>query len=195
MTPSRAYLHPDGLRRYNEAWAEASEGRARMGKSDFIGGRGEAIAYTRLTAICRRNDTPYFLPHYLGAKCPTFDFLVELVDAGRQTPFFFVQVKATRKWLTVTHVPPRLQVGVSGEDVRRMAAYPAPTYVVGVQEREERAFVISVHRGMSESISSMTTGHELNRVTLRRLWDEVRGFWRGRGMARERSAFANEVLP
>src|SRR5436305_1733247 len=106
-----------------------------MAVSDFTGRRGEAIAYTRLTMVCRRNDLPFFLPHYLGEKCPTFDFLVELVDAGTQTPFFFVQVKATRKAFT-KKAPLRLPVGVSTADVRRMAAYLAPTYVVAVQEKE-----------------------------------------------------------
>jgi len=37
-----------------------------MGISDFIGGRGEAIAFTRLVRVCRTDsDLPYFWPHYL----------------------------------------------------------------------------------------------------------------------------------
>src|SRR5262249_8258982 len=63
-----------------------------MGITDFIGGRGEAIAFTRLTRACRADSgLPYFWPHFRGEKCEIFDFLVELVDAGEQTPFFFVQ--------------------------------------------------------------------------------------------------------
>jgi hypothetical protein len=120
---------------------------------------------------------------------------VDLAGAGLRTPFFFVQVRATRKNLTATQMPPRLHVGVSREDVRRMAACPAPTYVIGVQERQERAFVIAVHGGMRESISSITTAHELNCLTLRRLWDEVRHFWRGYRPGRVRSSFTNEVTP
>jgi len=166
-----------------------------MGKRDVIGARGEAIAYTRLRTVCGPDGSPYFLPHYLGEKCPTFDFLVELVNAGEPTPFFFVQVKATRKPFTKTHRPPRLQVGLSAEDIRRMTAYPAPTYVVGVYEPRERAFVASVHRGASAAVSSLTTAHELTPVTLRRLWEEVRDFWRGRDMARTTSAFPNEATP
>ena len=72
--------------------------RASMGVTDFIGGRGEAIAFTRLTQICTaKPNLPYFWPHYLGEKCETFDFLVELVGAGEMTPFFFAQVKSTRQ--------------------------------------------------------------------------------------------------
>src|SRR5439155_25848216 len=105
--------------------------------------------------------------------------------------FFFVQVKATRKEFTRSHTPPRLRVEVSKKDVRRMVAYPAPTYVVGVHEDEERAFLISVHGAMSEAIPSITTAHELTSETLRRLWEEVRAFWRDRDMARSASSFVN----
>ena len=70
-----------------------------------------------------------------------------------------------------------------------MVAYPAPTYVVGVHEDEERAFIISVHGTMSEAIPSITTAYELNSDTLRRLWDEVREFWRGHEMAQPASSF------
>src|SRR5580704_5892615 len=103
-----------------------------MGPADFIGGRGEAIAYAHLSKVCREGDLPYFWPHYLGEKCQTFDFLVELVDAGEKTPFFFVQVKATRKGYTKRQQPPRLRVEIDDKDVRRMSTFPAPTYVVGV---------------------------------------------------------------
>src|SRR5437868_6411430 len=139
-----------------------------MGITDFIGGRAEAIAFARLVRICRTTPKlPYFWPHYLGEKCETFDFLVELVDAGEMTPFFFVQVKTTRKPFTKTPTPTRLRVEVSEKDVRRMVAYPAPTYVVAVHEDEERAFIISVHGAMSAAIASVTTAHELTCETLR----------------------------
>ena len=162
-----------------------------MGITDFIGGRGEAIAFARLARLCRPDDLPYFWPHYLGQKCPTFDFLVELVAASDRTPFFFAQVKTTRKAFTRRQAPPRLRVEVSREDVRKMAAYPAPTYVIGVHEIEERAFVISVHGDMDESISSITTEHELTPNTLERLWEEVSAFWQARDMTRSSSHFRN----
>ena len=97
----------------------------------------------------------------MGEKCQTFDYLVELVDAGEKTPFFFIQVKTTRKGFTKTQTPPRLRINVSAKDVRRMAAYPVPTYLVGVHENAERAFIVSIHEPMSEAIPSITTAHEL----------------------------------
>lgn len=163
-----------------------------MGRTDVIGDRGQAIAFARLAHICRADaDLPYFWPHYLGDKCQTFDFLVELVDAGEKTPFFFVQVKATRKEFTKTQSPPRLRVEVAENDIRRMVAYPAPTYVVGVHEKEERAFLISVHGAMAETISSISSAHELTCETLQRLWEEVRTFWQSRDMSRLTSSFLN----
>jgi len=163
-----------------------------MGVADFIGGRGEAIAVMHLARICRTDqDMPYFAPHFLGEKFRTFDFLVELIDVGEIPLFFFVQVKSTRKWLAKTQVPPRLRVEVKGEDVRQMIACPIPTYVVGVHDIEERAFIIAVHGGMSGAISSITTAHELTSDTLRRLWDEVREFWRDRDMIQTTSHFSN----
>ena len=164
-----------------------------MGTSDYIGGRGESIASMRLDRIWRIDaDLPYFWPHFLGEKKKTFDFLVALVDAGLNTPFFFVQVKTTQKDYTRTQNPPRLRVEISEEDIRQMVAFPAPTYVIGVHEREERAFVISVHEGMNEAIPSITTAHELDGSTLLRLWEEVRGFWLGHDMRRTSSSFHNQ---
>jgi hypothetical protein len=161
-----------------------------VGISDYIGGRSEAIAAMRLSATCRPDsELPYFWPHYLGEKCETFDYLVELVDAGETTPFFFVQVKGTRKEYTKREI--RLDVDVPAKDIIRMVSFPAPTYVVGVHEMDERAFVISVHGTMNEALSSITTGHELTADTLRRLWEEVQGFWHGRDMTRRESHFTN----
>jgi len=162
-----------------------------MGITDFIGGRGEAIAYTRLSQLCREGDLPYFWPHFLGEKCETFDFLVELVDAGERTPYFFVQVKSTRQEFTRSQPSPRLRVQVSENDVARMAAFPAPTYVIGVHEDEERAFLASIHGDMREAIPSLTTEHELTDRTLKQLWNEVREFWQVRDMTRTTSLFQN----
>ena len=71
-----------------------------MGITDIIGGRGQAIAATRLTRICRDDNLPYFWPQFLGDKCPLFDFLVELMGTGDRSPFFLIQVKTSRKALT-----------------------------------------------------------------------------------------------
>jgi hypothetical protein len=84
-----------------------------------------------------------------------------------------------------------LRIEVGGEDVRKMALYFAPTYVVGIFEPEERAFVVSVHAGMGERISSITTAHELTPETLLLLWEEVKTCWQRRDMSRMTSRFMN----
>jgi len=43
-----------------------------MGITDYLGGRGEAIAFARLTKICRTDaDMPYFWPHFLDSTSGT----------------------------------------------------------------------------------------------------------------------------
>jgi len=56
-----------------------------MATRDLIGKRGEAIATARLMDFCG-NPEPYFDVHPLGEKCPTFDYLVELVNVGDSVP-------------------------------------------------------------------------------------------------------------
>jgi len=70
-----------------------------MAVSDDIGSRGEALFFIMLTRFCDRR-LPYFRPHFLGEKFATLDYLIELVDAGSVTPFFFVQVKTTTQGYT-----------------------------------------------------------------------------------------------
>jgi hypothetical protein len=60
-----------------------------MTARDMIGKRGEAIVSAALTDFCGR-ALPYFDPHPLGEKCPTFDYLVELLGTGNAPAYFFV---------------------------------------------------------------------------------------------------------
>lgn len=84
---------------------------------DYIGKRGEAIAITRFMNPCG-NRQPYFDPHPLGEKCPTYDFLVELVGLGPAAPFFFAQVKTTSQRSRRKNA--RLKVTLRPDDVSKM---------------------------------------------------------------------------
>jgi hypothetical protein len=117
-----------------------------MGARDDIGSRGESIFSTRIMNFCGR-PLPYFRPYFLGDKAQTFDYLVELVDAGDRTPFFFAQVKTTRKGYTKKH-PRRLKVGMPGSDVKRFSLMPAPTYLVGIDEPGEVVYILAILEGM-----------------------------------------------
>ena len=165
-----------------------SECEMQVSPKDHLGKRGESIAFVRLTEVCQTNDLPFFLPFFLGEKTPLFDALVQLVEAGDVTPIFFAQVKSTREGYNESG---RLKVHVRKEDVEAMVKYPAPTYVIGIDEREEKAFIVSVFGTMDKTISSLSTAHPLNCTTLQILWDEVKDYWAGKQMDRRASVFTN----
>jgi hypothetical protein len=94
-----------------------------MVAKDLIGKRGESIACERLLDFCG-NPSSYFDPHPLGEKCPTFDFLVELIGAGKSTPDFLAQVRATKRGYTKGMID--LRVRMKAGDVQMMVRCPIP---------------------------------------------------------------------
>ena len=137
--------------------------------------------------FCGR-DLPYFRPRLLGEKARTLDFLVELVCPGDRAPFFFAQVKTTRKGYTKKDR--RLKVEMSGVDVRRACLVPAPTYLFGIDERLETAYIVPIVAGMVGDISSIPTIYPLDCKNLARLHDEVEQFWSSRDMRMSSSVFS-----
>ncbi len=160
-----------------------------MAAEDDIGNRGEAIFYLRITDFCGRG-VPYFRPRFLGEKAQTIDYLVELVNAGARTPFFFVQVKATRKGRTKRGRSPRLKVSVSSDDIRRLSLYPAPTYLVGIDEPAETGYILAVLEGMKDSLGSLPAQFPLDGTNLPLLYQEARQFWSSRDMTMRQSVFS-----
>lgn len=158
-----------------------------LSRKDHLGRRGESIAFVRLTEVCQA-DAPYFLPHFLGDKCPLFDALVELVGTGDKPAYFFAQVKATSEGYNAKG---RLRVEVKKSAVLGLVRFPAPTYVIGIDEQQERAFIVAVCGDMNRKITSLNAAHELNAGTLKALWDEVRDYWKGKDMERRSSRFPN----
>ena len=94
-----------------------------MNARDLTGKRGEFIASERLLDFCGK-PLPYFDPHLLGEKFPTYDLLVELTGQHASKPYFLAQVKSTRsggkKGMT------DLKVQVKAQDVRAMLRLPDP---------------------------------------------------------------------
>lgn len=160
-----------------------------MAPRDLLGKRGEAIVTVRLMDFCG-NPEPYFDVHPLGEKCPTFDCLVELVNAGVSVPYFFAQVKSTQQGFTKKDR--RLIVDVDEADVRRMVRCPIPTYLIGVDEPNGRAYIVSVHGRMSGRIRSMPSRYPLTPRNLRRLWEEVAAYWKNLDAAAKTSVFTFE---
>ena len=149
-----------------------------MNARDLIGKRGEAIAVARLMEFCS-NPLPYFDPHPLGEKCPTFDFLVELVGAGKSPPYFLAQVKSTRRGRRPGRLS--LKAGMKAQDVQRMVHSPIPTYLIGVEEPAVTAYIVSIHGDLIGPVSSIPTSYPLDCVNLKILHDEVRTHWQTLG--------------
>lgn len=163
-----------------------------MSASDDLGRRGESLCHVLLTKFCGRTR-PYFNPQFLGDKFASLDFLVELIGSQRGTPYFFVQVKATRAGYQMDGTGQRrLKVKVSRRDVQRLKQYPGPTYVIGIDEPTQTGFVVSVDDDCPNILTGLPTTHELNCANLRRLWQEVDDYWRVRDMMMKASAFRSE---
>lgn len=153
---------------------------------DAIGQHGEKI----FEVIMQRFDggrPPRFRPCHLGAKWPAADFLVELEGVADTTPFFFVQVKSTRQGFT--QQDRRLRVSVEQETIERLARYPAPTYIAGIDQPSETGFLLAVTGATRTRLPSLPTDFPLDATTRSRLYDEVRAFWQTRASVPTPSAF------
>lgn len=141
---------------------------------DALGDRGEAIFRVLITEFDTETG-PIFRPYFLGEKWPVVDFIVEILGAGAVTPYFFVQVKTTRAGYTQRER--RLKVSVSGDDIRLLASYPAPTYIVGIDEVGRDGFLVSANGENLRSLSSLSTQFAINAANRRLLWEEVNAYW------------------
>lgn len=141
---------------------------------DALGQRGEAIFNVLMTEIDTA-DGPIFRPYFLGDKWPVVDFIVELLGAESATPYFFVQVKTTRAGYT--RMGKRLKVQVAAQEIRALAAYPAPTYIIGVDEIRKDGFLVSANGESTTTLSSLSTRFPISKATRALLWKEVRDYW------------------
>lgn len=145
--------------------------------TNVIGSRGEYIAYLSLTNYSQF-PRPLFEPSKLGEKKPIIDFYVELDGIPNTRPYFLVQTKTT-----AAKIGPRartIQVQVSAADVQKLLNYPGPTYVIGVHEPSQRAFIKSIHQGtQAKTLSSIPLSYELTPQRLQILYNEVQAFWAG----------------
>ena len=158
--------------------------------NDDTGRRGEAKVVLLLTRLDGRKE-PLFRPQFLGEKYRTLDFLVELVGADTDTiPYFFVQAKTTTNGYTTKEK--RFKIGVSRADMRRLIAYPAPTYIVGIDDTTfaPGGYIMAAVPSGPDRLSSLTTAYPLDDwATLRDLYDEVKTFWDAVGVSFTASKF------
>jgi hypothetical protein len=146
-----------------------------MHPRDLSGKRGEFIASERLLDLCGRR-VPYFIPYILGDKFPTYDLLVELTGRHASKPYFLAQVKSTRSGGNKRMAS--LKVQLKAQDVRYMVRCPVPTYLIGFDEKEQMAYILSIHGKLTGSIASIPKAFPLDRGNLRILHDEVATYWK-----------------
>ena len=142
---------------------------------DLVAARGEAIFRVLISRSHVEHGYLLQVPHFLGDKQRTVDFYVELVSADSAPLHFFVQVKATRAGYT--RRDRRLRVRVSAAELRRLAGYRAPTYIVGIDEQWERGYIVSANGERTRGWATMTTAYPLEGDVLARLKDEVEAYW------------------
>jgi hypothetical protein len=158
-----------------------------MDKRDQIGQVGEALFAAKLTRFWGR-PAPLFDVRFLGEKFEHADYLVRLIDAGPPWPIFFVQIKATLAGYTSGGK--RLKVAVAEDELRGLASFPTPTYIVGIDVPGERGYIVSANSGSSKRIASLSTKFSIDDpANLQLLWDEVRAFWAFATMRSFRSGF------
>jgi len=156
---------------------------------DTIGQRREALFFVILTKLYGR-ARPLFKPQFLGDKWPTVDFIVELIDyASKVVPYFFVQVKTTQQGYTKKDR--RLKIQVAASDARRLTSFPAPPYVVGIDEVNEIAYITSANRRPQHGLKSLSTQFPINEQTQNALYEEVEQFWRDFSQAGTISRFTD----
>jgi hypothetical protein len=155
---------------------------------DALGQRGEII-FSTLISKFHSEQGPIFRPQFLGDKWPTVDFLVELLGVRGSRPYFFVQVRATRQGYRVGDK--RLRIQVTERSVREIASYPAPTYIVGIDEIKERGYIVSANGENLRSLTSLSTRFPINKRNREALWKEVRSFWSENSTAVDNSRFAD----
>lgn len=153
-----------------------------------IGVRGESIIVNLLTRPHNAGE-PFFRPQFLGDKYPTLDFFVELVGVKEgPTPFFLVQAKTTTRGLMPRNG--NLPIRVRAQDVTRLRRYPAPTYILGIDDPAESGYLLAVVQSSPTSISSLPTRYPLSEArVLAALYDEVLHFWRSNGVVFAASRF------
>ena len=66
---------------------------------------------------------------------------------------------------------------VKKESVLGITSYPAPTYIVGIDEVQEVGYLVSANGENLTSLSSLSTNFPINKQNREILWNEVNNFW------------------
>ncbi|WP_297797030.1 hypothetical protein, partial [Mycobacterium sp.] len=111
-----------------------------------------------------------------------------LIGLTNRSAYCFIQVKTT-----VKAVKPKarlLKVGIKKSDIDKMVGYPGPTYIVGIDETSEAAYIISANKAVARDLPSIPLSFPLDAGNLARLWKEVDGYWQGLNLLLNNSVFS-----
>ncbi|WP_414621134.1 DUF4365 domain-containing protein [Calothrix sp. CCY 0018] len=106
---------------------------------------------------------------------PHVDCIVELIGQKDYLPFCFVQLKSTKTGYTKKDK--RLKVKFAQESLTGLSLYPAPTYIVGIDEKDESAYLVSANGESLSAMASIPTEFPINLSNRGTLWNEVNDFW------------------
>jgi hypothetical protein len=145
---------------------------------DQIGSFAELLAMTDLSRpVVGHYRRPLFRVTSLGAKYPTVDFLIDVLDANDDSQgFFFAQVKGTSKY---SGAATRLSVDLDVQRFNRLVRVPAPAYLIGVDVNAEASYLVAAYRTRANDVSSITRAFPLADPAVKiNLYRAVLAFWR-----------------
>ncbi|MEI6122705.1 MAG: DUF4365 domain-containing protein [Bacteroidota bacterium] len=156
---------------------------------NIIGDRGEHIFSVLISE--KVNNSYLFKPSFLGEKWPTIDFYVELINTQNNLPFFCLfQIKSTSK--NYTKKAHKLKVHFSLNDLQRLSAFHAPTYIVGIDESNKLGYFLSANNTFNSPINNLPTTFPLDVNNLLLLWQEVIAFWSNSHISTFKSQFMSQ---
>ncbi len=131
--------------------------------------------FVALMTEAHSDDGAIFNIRFLDDYLPHVDCVVELIGQKDYLPFCYVQLKSTKTGYTKKDN--RLKVKLSKESVDGLSLYPAPTYIVGIDEKEETGYLVSANGEDLGSMTSISTDFPINISNRGTLWNEVNDFW------------------
>lgn len=162
---------------------------------NIIGDNGE-----RLTAI-RLSQDELFRIILLGEKIPAFDLLCEINDDAH--PYqFLLQVKATDSSNPFTVKKPlRIKTPVPSANYSSLVSRPLPTYVAGVDLKNEDVYVAAAFGSQNHYGGSIPTTYKLSkndlatsRVNLQMMKDDVINYWQQIGIDDHKAQYNSSLI-
>ncbi|MEA5598478.1 DUF4365 domain-containing protein [Rivularia sp. UHCC 0363] len=131
--------------------------------------------FVALMTEAHSDDGAIFNIRFLDDYLPHVDCVVELIGQKDYIPFCFVQLKSTKTGYTKKDN--RLKVKFSKESIDGLSLYPAPTYIVGIDEKEKTGYLVSANGEDLGSMASILTDFPINAPNRGFLWNEINDFW------------------